>query len=245
MKLKKICSFILAIALVFCAGCGNNGGLDHKGTSIHFINVNKLADQNGTSTCVLIRHNDQTILVDSGDEQTVSKQTVKSYLKKEGVKKIDHLILTNVSNETAGGAIYQIENFDIGALYVKPMNWSVTKKSANRPSDVQVLYDDVYLATQHKANSDRTFVSIVIPNEEGYRVQIDKDTYFEIYNCTELYDNQYIDQDYKELSMQIKFTHKNVSAFIGGGANSSSDHLLVNKVGECELYSLQGQETPL
>jgi beta-lactamase superfamily II metal-dependent hydrolase len=123
-------------------------------------------------------------------------------------------------------------------LYTKPVDWNKVTSTRER-----FFYDDVYLSTQYKVNTDGSFANIVIPNQEGYKVTLDQTASFEIYSCTEVHSNQYAGQDYNNFSMEIKFTYKNVSAFIGGDAMNTSDHLIVNKVGECELYSLQHHGT--
>jgi len=249
MKLKKIMALIVSAVLCFSVGCNTppetSPPSTETGTSIHFINVSNITDYYGTSMCVLIRHNGKTVLIDAGTEIPASEQIVKNYLQSEGVTKIDHLILTHSHNDHAGGMAYQIESFDVGTLYTKPVDWSKVKNASNGPTSVRVLYDDVYLAAQYKVNTDGSFTNIVIPNQEGYRVSLDEQAYFEIYNCTEVHKNQYAGQDYNEFSMQIKFTCKNVSAFIGGDATATSDYLVINRVGECELYSLQHHGTAL
>ena len=214
----------------------------------------------GTSLCVLIQHDGVNILIDAGVQKTVprpdmganatqkgSPEVVEAYLEAQGVEKIDHMILTHAHNDHAGGMAHQIENFDVGKLYMKPIDWSMGNYTNER-----AFYDEVYLAATYKVNTDGSYPEIIIPDEEGYTVAIDEETDFEIWNCKTLYEEQMLNEDYNSFSFMIKFTYKNVSALIGGDAiggdqtNSiyaSSDKVIINKLGTCQLYGIQHHGT--
>ncbi|MCI8924138.1 MAG: MBL fold metallo-hydrolase [Lachnospiraceae bacterium] len=76
---------------------------------VHYINVGQ-----GDST--LIKCGDQAALIDAGDD---SKGTlIQNYLKKQGIKKLDYLILTHPDTDHIGGAPVIITKFDIDKVFV-------------------------------------------------------------------------------------------------------------------------------
>lgn len=271
---KKWLLGFLCVALAFTAvGCtpdnggGNGGGGNEtpQGTSVHFINVSNLRSAYGatgyygTSLCVLIQHDGVNILIDAGVQATVprpdmgagatqvgSPELVEEYLQEQGVEKIDYMVLTHAHNDHAGGMAHQIESFDVGKVYLKPIDWSMGNYDSTR-----VFYDEVYLAATYKVNSDNTYPEIIIPDEEGYTVTVDEETDFEIWNCKTLYEEQEVNDDYNSFSFMVKFTYKNVSALIGGdaigadtgGPYAASDKVVLGNLGVCQLYSLQHHGT--
>ena len=213
-----------------------------KATSLHFINVNtKLAGENDcTANSVLIQHNGKNILIDTGIYYESSKEKVVEYLKKQGVQKVDYLILTHFHNDHIGGADAVVKSFDIGKVYFK-MTDNLIKSNTYPKHD----YDNVILSLRYKVNSDKTYPRTIEPKKEGYRVQIDKETYFEFYNCTEMFSDKNMGLDANYYSIMVLFAHGNAKAFIGGDAADLSDKYIVNKIGHVDVFGLQHHGTDL
>ena len=76
---------------------------------VHFIDV-------GQGDATLVKADGKYMLIDAGDN---SKGTaVQNYLKKQGVKKLDYLILTHTDADHIGGADVIITKFDIDTLFI-------------------------------------------------------------------------------------------------------------------------------
>ena len=78
---------------------------------VHFIDVGQ-----GDST--LIRCGDQAMLIDAGDNSKGT--TVQLYLKKQGVTKLDYLVLTHPDADHIGGADVIVTKFDIDNMFMSP-----------------------------------------------------------------------------------------------------------------------------
>lgn len=181
--------------------------------SLHDINVcytndgdETTEDYNGNALSVLIEYQDQVILVDAGTSTESSVARVINFLKSEGVQRIDHLILTHEHKDHAGGMPAVVEEFDVGTFYSRPQN---------NPSS---YYLDTETAVFNKVNSDGTTVKFVYPNQEGWRVSLSEDTYFEIYNCTKIFEMQDTYTDGNYFSLEVLFVSGEATAFLGGDA---------------------------
>lgn len=76
---------------------------------VHYINV-------GQGDCTFLTCDGQTMLIDCGD---FSQGTaIQNYLIKQGVEKIDYLILTHPDADHIGGAPVIITKFDIGRIFM-------------------------------------------------------------------------------------------------------------------------------
>lgn len=76
---------------------------------VHFIDV-------GQGDATLVKADGKYMLIDAGDN---SKGTaVQNYLKKQGVRKLDYLILTHTDADHIGGADVIITKFDIDTLFI-------------------------------------------------------------------------------------------------------------------------------
>lgn len=117
---KRIFSFfVLLLTLVSGVLCGpvqafaspakTAGPVTPQKMEVHYINVGQ-----GDST--LIKCGNQAALIDAGDD---SKGTlIQNYLKKQGIKKLDYLILTHPDTDHIGGAPVIITKFDIDKVFV-------------------------------------------------------------------------------------------------------------------------------
>ena len=85
---------------------------------VHFIDV-------GQADATLIKLDDHAMLVDCGTDEVGTQ--VQYYLQKQGVKKLDYLILTHPDSDHIGGADVIITKFDIDNVFMSPFtkenNW--------------------------------------------------------------------------------------------------------------------------
>jgi DNA internalization-related competence protein ComEC/Rec2 len=90
---------------------------------VHFIDV-------GQGDSILVQSpNNKNMLIDAGDND--SGNTVVSYLKEQGVEKIDILIGTHPDSDHIGGMDRVIDSFDMGTVYMPKIS-----KSTKTFSDV-------------------------------------------------------------------------------------------------------------
>ena len=120
LKTKRclIISLLLAVVLV-TAGCTGLSDLSKGAVSysyqadelaVHFLDV-------GQGDSILIQFpNDSVMLIDAGPDR--SGATVISYLKQQGVKKIDYLVATHPHADHIGGMAAVIKEFDISKVYM-------------------------------------------------------------------------------------------------------------------------------
>lgn len=203
-------------------------------TTVNVLDVCNVPEDNlfGAALSVLIQHNDQVILIDGGFDKENSKARVIAYLQEQGIGRIDHMILTHSHGDHAGGLPTIMQEFDVGTVYLKPVDWSLTNQDSSH-------YDNVYNAAVEKINSNGIMVDIVEPMEEGQRVYLDETTYFEFYNCTTLFENQVSGRDYNHYSQQILFVSDTAKAHIGGDATTLSDDHVIGSVGKVDVYVMQ------
>ena len=96
---------------------------------IHFINT-------GNSDAILIENQGYFAMIDTGDTDDDVK--VKSYLQKQGVKRLEYLVLTHYHADHIGGADTLISDFEVGTTLVP-----------NGDANTQV-YRDYINALSHK-----------------------------------------------------------------------------------------------
>lgn len=203
---------------------------------IHFLNVSNLSDYYGSSLCVIIQHAGKVIMIDAGqttNHSMVSREVIKDYLISYNITKVDHMILTHAHSDHGGGMPYIINNFNIGAVYMKPSDWD---KNGNLMT--KVVYEEVYNAAYNKVNSDGSFVEIIDPDTEGYRVDISSNSYFKIYNTTTIHENAVTNQDYNHFSFSILYVHNNIKTYIAGDSTSMLDDIVLGNIGKCQIYQL-------
>ena len=76
---------------------------------VHFIDV-------GQGDATLIKADDHYMLIDAGDNSKGT--TVQNYLQKQGVEKLDYLILTHTDADHIGGADVIVSKFDIDTAFL-------------------------------------------------------------------------------------------------------------------------------
>lgn len=101
---------------------------------IHFMDV-------GQGDATLIKCGDSAMLIDTGTDDKGT--AIQSYLRKQGVEKLDYLILTHPDADHIGGAPVILTKFDIGQVFVSDFE----KDNATCRKLVQAL-DDKRLKAQ-------------------------------------------------------------------------------------------------
>lgn len=76
---------------------------------VHFIDV-------GQGDCTLVKCGGFSMLIDAGDDSKGT--TVQNYLQKQGIEKLDYLILTHPDADHIGGAPVVITKFDIDTVFI-------------------------------------------------------------------------------------------------------------------------------
>lgn len=76
---------------------------------VHFIDV-------GQGDCTLVKCGDKAMLIDAGDNSQGT--AIQNYLQKQGVKKLDYLILTHPDADHIGAAPVIITKFEIGKVFI-------------------------------------------------------------------------------------------------------------------------------
>lgn len=86
----------------------------NKNLKITFLNV-------GLGDCVLLQQKNNNILIDTGDSIQTAMYRISSYLKKQGVFTIHHLVITHPHYPHYGGTEFLIDNFKIENVYLNEL----------------------------------------------------------------------------------------------------------------------------
>ena len=76
---------------------------------VHFLDV-------GQADCTLIKCDGYTMLIDAGEDDQGTK--IQSYLKKQGVEKLDYLVLTHPDSDHIGSADVILTKFETGMVFI-------------------------------------------------------------------------------------------------------------------------------
>ncbi len=90
----------LTLLLSLLVGCGGGFPPSRKDgeVAVHFIDV-------GQGDAILIEDGKKTVLIDTGNTETVHTDALIAYLGKRNIKKLDYLILTHPDEDHIGGAV--------------------------------------------------------------------------------------------------------------------------------------------
>jgi len=131
-KLWKKAAYLISAVLLFAGGAtalntnrkeagsvGTRAGAENTATAenseapseaeIHFIDI-------GQGDATLIKCGGQTMLIDAGDNDKGTQ--VQLYLEKQGVDRLDYLVLTHPDADHIGGADVIITKFDIDSVFM-------------------------------------------------------------------------------------------------------------------------------
>ena len=102
--------FVLTTSVYFLFSCDLK-----KDLRITFLDI-------GQGDCALIQTPDEkTILVDCGvmtDRYNSGERTISPYMIRQGIDKIDLMIITHLHNDHIGGLNYLLLNYDVGSIYL-------------------------------------------------------------------------------------------------------------------------------
>ncbi len=104
--MKRVLSLLLVLMLFFLSSC-----YEQPKKNILTIDVLNI----GKADCIIIRYEDDTIMIDTGEEENL--HIISDFLKKEKINSLHSLILTHFDKDHIGGASYFIDNYTIGKIY--------------------------------------------------------------------------------------------------------------------------------
>lgn len=112
-SLLAVLTMLVALALVGCGQMGETpmtkGGQGAATTRVTFIDV-------GKGDCILVQAGGSVGLIDTGYEETSSK--VVAYLRKQGVERLDFVVITHYDKDHVGGLRAVGESFAVDAVYL-------------------------------------------------------------------------------------------------------------------------------
>lgn len=198
-KFIKIFIYI-AILLLSQAGCESLNTTASKINPqfkdkliVHYIDV-------GQADSILIQVNGKNLLIDAGTFET--KDKVVSYLKKQGVLKLDYVIATHPHEDHIGGMSSVIKSFTIGEFFAP-------KKLASTNA-----FENMVSALNGKK---------ITTAKAGVKLDLGENT-----NCEMLAPNSDVYEDINNYSAVIKLTYKNNNFLFMGDAQKFSEEEIIN-----------------
>lgn len=174
----------------------------------HFIDVGQ-----GDSS-LIITPNGKTILIDAGDEAHAKK--VLSYVREQGIEKLDLVIATHPDADHIGGMDKVIKNFDIGVFAMPDVSAKTNQ----------------YKQIQRELKAKKMKATRLYQGDE---VQIDDDIDFEILSPVKgkKYD------DTNEYSIVAKIVYKDTSFILMGDATMENEVDIINNVPDIDIDVLK------
>jgi len=174
----------------------------------HFIDVGQ-----GDSS-LIITPKGKTILIDAGDEAHAKK--VVSYIREQGIEKLDLVIATHPDADHIGGMDKVIKNFDIGVFAMPDVSAKTNQ----------------YKQIQRELKAKKMRATRLYQGDE---VQIDDDIDFEILSPVKgkKYD------DTNEYSIVAKIVYKDTSFILMGDATMENEVDIINNVPDIDIDVLK------
>lgn len=174
----------------------------------HFIDVGQ-----GDSS-LIITPKGKTILIDAGDEAHAKK--VVSYVREQGIEKLDLVIATHPDADHIGGMDKVIKNFDIGVFAMPDVSAKTNQ----------------YKQIQRELKAKKMKATRLYQGDE---VQIDDDIDFEILSPVKgkKYD------DTNEYSIVAKIVYKDTSFILMGDATMENEVDIINNVPDIDIDVLK------
>jgi len=174
----------------------------------HFIDVGQ-----GDSS-LIITPKGKTILIDAGDEAHAKK--VLSYVREQGIEKLDLVIATHPDADHIGGMDKVIKNFDIGVFAMPDVSAKTNQ----------------YKQIQRELKAKKMKATRLYQGDE---VQIDDDIDFEILSPVKgkKYD------DTNEYSIVTKIVYKDTSFILMGDATMENEVDIINNVPDIDIDVLK------
>lgn len=165
--MKRFFSWILPFLLVFslCGGMqaeakAASGSMDGADSlEVHFIDV-------GQGDAALVKCGDAAMLIDAGENDKGT--LVQNYIRKQGIKSLDYLIVTHPHSDHCGGADVIVTKYDIDTIIMP----NYAADTASYRDVIQALDGKNYRVTEPVAGDvyklgDAEF-TIVAPNSGDY-----------------------------------------------------------------------------
>ena len=120
----------------------------------------------GQADSILIQQGTSSMLIDAGNNEDSS--TVKNYISKQGITKLDYIIVTHPHEDHIGGMDYIINSFKIGKIYM-PKATSNTKSFRDVVSAIKAKGMKVTVPTVGETfKIGKATATILAPNSSGY-----------------------------------------------------------------------------
>lgn len=195
--MRKLAALFLALILasILLAGCAGGKArtpaAGEGGLKVHFLDV-------GQGDCILVRFpGGQNMLVDAGKNDSAGYIT--SYLKKEGVRKLDFVVGTHPHEDHIGSLDAVVKNFEIGEIYMPRVTAST------------VTFRDALEAVRDKGLK-------ITPARTGLNIIRDGDFSADIIApCGDQY------QSLNDYSAVVKINYGRVSFLLAGDAEDRSE----------------------
>lgn len=169
---------------------------------IHFIDV-------GQGDCSLIIWEGASMLIDCGERDYA--ETVKKYLKKQGVKKLDYIIATHPHSDHIGGMGDIISEFEVGKVIAPRVSEDMTPTTKTYERLLQALKDKSLKLTAAKPDTTYTISSTAASAAEKSPPK------FEVLAPVKDYD------DLNNYSVVIRMTYGNTSYLFTGDAEKEAE----------------------
>jgi competence protein ComEC len=195
-------SVFLAV-LFLLSGCTNstsnvlNSKVKSSQIIVHYIDV-------GQGDSELIQVNGKNLLIDAGPND--SKDKLMSYLRKQGIKKLDYVIATHPDEDHIGGMSSIIRKYDIYKFYAP-------KKTANT-----ITFESMITALRNKN------MKINVPIPRATELNLGKKTTAEI-----IAPNSTMYEDTNNYSIVLKITYGNTKFLFTGDAENKSEDEMIDK----------------
>ena len=163
----------------------------------------------GQGDGVLIQFNNMNVLIDSG--LVSAEQSVKDTLNKNGVTKLDHIIVSHPHADHMGSMSRIIDDYEVGKFYMADV-------SEHMPTTK--VFSDMLESLERKA------LGITIPKPYDY-IYKSRDSYLKIINDAKKSGDK--TKNYNEYSLAVEFKFKNnVFLFTGDGEKLVEEDIVRN-----------------
>lgn len=166
--------------------------------NVHFLDV-------GKADCIYINHKNHNILIDAGDKEPFS--TVTEYLKKQGVKKLDLVIISHPHRDHIGQMPEILREFKVGKFIEPDIPENLVPTT--------MTYQNILCELQKKKiNSE------IVTHGKNYVLG---DLYLEIFGPVSHNENL------NNNSIVLKLNYKNISFLFTGDAEKAEESQILNK----------------
>lgn len=180
----------------------SSGTSDNAGAAleVYFLDV-------GQGDSIFLRSpNGKTMLVDTSESKYYD--VIDSFLKAQGVTKLDAVVATHPHSDHIGGMAKLIKNYDIGVFYISPVEHTTS------------TYENMISAIE-----DRNVETVAVYADEMSTVEWDKDVNVRVLS-------PFTDQDYdlNNWSIVLNIAYGNTSVLLTGDAEEPAETVMLKKL---------------